>query len=126
MATTTKKAPTAKTAKKAGKKGKKATEAPAPAPVPAAGPKTASTKAQPDIGELESALIARYPHVVAGTLLLAGDPAGSERKRTVCITCCVCGSKDRRVATSDLFQSRSCHEPSCKKAARQLVKEAAK
>jgi hypothetical protein len=64
----------------------------------------------------EPALRAKYPHVVEGTL---GWDAG-QGKQVVEIAC-ACGEV-RRVATSDLFQVRSC--AACAKAERKARKAA--
>jgi hypothetical protein len=72
----------------------------------------------------EKDIIAKYPHVIEGTLQY--DP--TTNKQSVEIRCQHPGCKEtRRVFTSDLFQVRLCdtHKKEAKKAQREMMKKMA-
>jgi hypothetical protein len=85
-------------------------------------------KAEPDRIALEKELIAKYPdaNIIPGSLLLAGDSMGSPTKRTVAIKCCICSDGTRRIATSDVFQTRTCSDQCRKLAKKEAAAKAAK
>jgi hypothetical protein len=84
--------------------------------IPAAKAKNNVAPGEPDLRKDEEALQIKYPtrHIVPGSLMPSGGEFGA--KRSVAIKCQVCG-KERRIATSDLFQVSTCG-PECKKAAK--------
>jgi len=81
---------------------------------------TPKNKGKPDLGELETTLIKKYPEqkIIKGSLRDVGTIQGHGNKRTIEINCsnAKC-TKKRRIATSDLHQTRYC--PDCTKEVRQ-------
>jgi hypothetical protein len=79
---------------------------------------TLTTKTKKDPKAMLALLVAKYPDqdFVANSFKHAGDDNGMEKKASVEIHCCQCGTV-RRIATSDAFQTRTCSD-ACRKAAK--------